>query len=115
MTFVGDTTRWGGHATLNVPKEAELAALLWGSRGLHERQLNALAIAADPYSGGSTSVSFLATPRAWGHTSEADGVADGLAALLARARAAGDPAADNLAAVAFQLGVPDPGPAPEAS
>ena len=67
--------------------------------------MNTLAIAASPDHHGQRTV-YLAAGEA-GH------VADALAALLARARAAGDPAADALADVAAQLGVREPAPAAE--
>ena len=89
---------------LGVPKDAELAALLRGSGGLHEKHLNVLGNEADPSAGtrgGATFPGYVA-----------DGVREDLAALLARARADGHPAAGKLAAVCAQAGIPDPGPQP---
>ena len=88
---------------VNLPKDAELARLMTGSGGKFERLVNGLATAAHPDHWQRTVI----LPAGYaGH------VAEDLAALLARARAAADPAADALAAVAAQFGVvEEPGPA----
>jgi hypothetical protein len=82
---------------VHCPKDAQLARLLTGSGGLHEKLVGGLAAAADPGSGASTTVTFLAA--------DAGAVEEDLTALLRRARQAGDPAAERLAVVAAQLGV----------
>jgi len=99
---------WARRVTVNVPKSAPLAALLAGSGGKFEKELNTLGAAADPASGTGTTVYF---PAAM-----AQHVAGDLAALLARARSGGHPAAGLLAGVAAQFGIRDEAaPAPAAA
>lgn len=86
---------------VRVPENADLARLLHGAGGRHERHLNAMAAAAHP--GGGIR----------GATTYPAGIAGELAALLARARAEGHPGADSLAAVASAFGIREPGPGPE--
>lgn len=95
------------NVTVQVPRDAGLARLLTGTGGHFEQQVTAMAAAASPASAGHHAVTF---PAAY-----AGAVAEQLAALLARARAAGDPAADALASLAGQLGVREPAPEPAAA
>lgn len=87
---------------VHLPRDKELSRLLAGTGGRFEKFLNQMAGAASPDHAHRV-VTF--------SQSIEPGVAEDLAALLAKARAAGDPAADALAGVAAQLGVSEPEPA----
>jgi hypothetical protein len=80
---------------VHCPKDAGLAGLLTGTGGRFEGLLNGLAAAADPASGGSTTVTL--------QDGEAGDAAQALAALLERTPA-DHPARDKLAGIAAQLG-----------
>jgi hypothetical protein len=97
--------RWAQHVTVHVAKSAALARLLAGAGPWTQRA--GLASAATPGNGAQNTVSILS--HHVGH------VADELAQALQRAREAGDPGADELAAVAAHLGITEvqPAPAPE--
>jgi hypothetical protein len=98
---------------VQVPRDAGLARLLRAAPGGHpsgavaQKVTGWLANAADPLSGCAQAVD-VADPGT---------VAQVLAAAVPAARAAGDPAAEGLAALARQLGaaVPPPSPPPAAA
>ena len=89
---------------VRVPEDADLARLLHGAGGKHERHLGAMAAAARPGGGINGAVTFPA------------GIAGDLGELLRNARAEGHPGAGALAHVAAAFGVrePEPEPAPAA-
>jgi hypothetical protein len=99
--------------TVTVPKNAALAALLRGSGGACEPQLNELAAAADPSSGSASRARFEDAPPPpllihAGHAATKAEVAEDVTALLHRARAEGNPAATLLEPILRQLGAPVP-------
>lgn len=100
--------------SVSVPKSRDLATLLrnTGRPADLERLLNAMANAADPGSGINGSVELPVQANARGRAGTAAAVTERLAGLLQRARAENHPAAGQLAGVAAQLGITDPGPAP---
>jgi hypothetical protein len=92
--------RWAQWASVAMPASAGLQRLLTGAGTLHEGLLNEMGTRADPKWGAQRTVTFPGE--------KAGVVAAELAAVLQRARAAGDPAAGALAGVAAQLGVREP-------
>ena len=86
--------------SVSVPKDADLARLLYSAGGKHGRLLNALAAAADP-AGGVHGRMMLPVE-----------IAGELGTLLREARAEADPGAGALAAVAAHFGVSEPEPEP---
>lgn len=108
-------------ATVSVPKNAALTALLRGSGLPHEAQLNELAIAADPSNGNGTPGRARFDDAApgpglshAGHAATKAQVAEDVTALLHQARAEGNPAAPLLEPILRQLGAPVPPPEPGA-
>lgn len=95
-------------ASVQLPADAGVQRLLTGTGTRHEHRFSEMSSHADPGRTAQRAVTFPAEERG--------ALAEELAALLRRAREAGDPAADALAAFAVQLGVREPerGPDPAA-